>query len=347
MFLHNAWYVAAWDRELTRTPLARLYLDEPVVLFRTEDGTPVALEDRCCHHHMPLSRGRLIGDRMQCGYHGLEFDATGACVKIPAQSRIPPGARVRAYPVVEKWQWVWIWMGDPARADPALIPNYWWADHPEWAVSKPEPFHLQCNYQLVTDNVLDVTHLVYVHQTSIGNAAISDFPVKTEVKDGTVRMTRWIIDRPAPPMYQAAGKFAGNVDRWQIVEHVPPCHSVNFAGCAPTGTGAPEGNRSKGIELLAVSAPTPETVRTTHYFFHFARKFGLGDPAMEKVFTVDFVDVFKEDVAVFEAQQRTMDRTRGAPQIDINVDAAPLAARRLLTAMIEKEQLERLSQAAE
>ena len=139
-------------------------------------------------------------------------------------------------------------------------------------------------------------------------------------------------------MYQAAGKFTGNVDRWQIVEHVPPCFSVNFAGCAATGTGAPQGDRSHGIELMALSAPTPETERTTHYFFQFPRKFGLGDAALDKVFNVDFVDVFREDVAVLEAQQRMMELKPFAPSVSIKVDAAPTAARRRLAEMIAAEQ---------
>lgn len=338
MFLHNAWYVAAWDREVGRAPLARTLLGEPVMLYRTSGGTPVALEDRCCHRDLPLSMGVIIGDEIRCGYHGLRFDAGGACVEVPGQPQVPPGARVRAYPVVEKWHWIWIWMGDPARADPALIPDWWWADHPDWACTRPDPIYLRCNYQLVNDNVLDVTHLAYVHATSIGSAAITEFPLKTEREEDLVRMTRWIIDRPAPPLYQGAGQFAGNVDRWQIVEHRPPCYSVNFAGCADTGTGAPEGERrGKRIDLMALSAPTPETESTTHYFFAFVRAFGLDDPALERVFAEDFVKVFREDVAVLEAQQRMQARKPSAPRVDINVDAAPLAARRMLEALINAE----------
>ena len=337
MYLRNAWYVAAWSREVGREPLARTLLDEPIVFYRTQDGAPVALQDRCCHRHLPLSLGELIGDELQCGYHGLRFDAAGACVAVPGQSAIPPGGRVRSYPVVEKFGWVWIWMGDPACADDSLIPNWWWADHPEWACARPDSLHIACNYRLITDNVLDVTHLSYVHASSIGSAAIAEFPVETEREDGLVRMTRWILDRPPPPMYKAAGGFTGNVDRWQIVEHVPPCFSVNDAGCAEVGSGAPQGNRSQGIDLKALSAPTPETERTTHYFFAFVRAFGLDDPVLDKVFEEDFVDVFREDVVVLEAQQRMMEMKPDAPRIDINVDAAPLAARRMLDEMIAAE----------
>ena len=325
MFLRNSWYVAAWDREVTRALLARTFLNEPVVLYRKEDGTPVALEDRCCHRHLPLSKGRLESDKLRCGYHGLLFDSSGNCVEIPGQARIPPQARVRAYPLKEKYGWIWIWMGDPAKADASLIPNWWWTEHPEWAFSKPDPIHVQCNYQLISDNVLDVTHLAYVHASSIGASSITEFPATTEREERLVRLTRWIIDRPPPPLYRDAGGFKGNVDRWQIVEHVPPCFSVNFAGCKDA-TGR--------IDLMALSAPTPQTERSTHYFFGFVRNFGLNDPDMERVFAVDFVKVFNEDIPILEAQQRMLEHSPGAPKIDIAVDAAPLAARRLLEKLL-------------
>lgn len=329
MFLRNAWYVAAWAREISRQPFARVLLGEPVVLFRRQDGAPVALEDRCCHRQLPLSMGQVEGDALRCGYHGLKFDATGACVEIPGQAKIPPQARVRAYPLVERYHWLWIWMGEPKRADPALIPNWWWADHPEWAFSRPEPIHVRCNYQLVSDNVLDVTHLAYVHASSIGASSITEFPATVEREARLVRLTRWIRDRPPPPLYRDAGDFKGNVDRWQIVEHVPPCFSVNFAGCQDATT---------RIDLMALSAPTPETERTTHYFFGFVRNFKLDDPDVKRIFEVEFVKVFNEDIPVLEAQQRMHELKPEAPKIDIGVDAAPLAARRMLEALIAAEQ---------
>lgn len=339
MFLRNAWYVAAWDREVSKDkPFSRTLLNEPIVFYRQSDGTPVALEDRCCHRHAQLSLGVVVGDNLRCGYHGLKFDAAGACVEIPGQDRIPPDARIRSYPVIERWNWIWIWMGDPAKADESLIPGWWWTTHPEWACTRPDPFHMRCHYQLINDNVLDVTHLAYVHSSSIGSAAINEFPMTTERVDGKVRMTRWIVDRPAPPMYQGFGQFRGNVDRWQIVEHQAPCFSVNFAGCADTGTGARVGNRSgHRIDLMALSAPTPESENTTHYFFCFVRGFNLQDATTEKMFAEDFVRVFREDVVVIEAQQRRMESLPGAPQISIAVDAAPMAARRMLDELMEKD----------
>jgi phenylpropionate dioxygenase-like ring-hydroxylating dioxygenase large terminal subunit len=326
MFLRNSWYVAAWDREVSQRPLGRTLLGEPVVLYRTARGEPVGLEDRCCHRQLPLSMGRAEGDNLRCGYHGLLFGKDGKCVEIPGQDSIPPQARVRAYPVVEKYNWLWIWMGDPARADPALIPNWWWAEHKDWAFTKPGMIPVKCNYQLIADNVLDVTHLAYVHASSIGAPSITEFPGSVEREERLVRFTRWIKDRPPPPMYKEAGGFAGNVDRWQIVEHIPPCFTVNFAGCQ---------DASRRIDLMALSAPTPETDSTTHYFFGFVRNFGLNDPQKERLFSEGMVKVFNEDIPILEAQQRNMDS--GVKRIDIAVDAAPLAARRMLQGLLEKQ----------
>ena len=340
MFLRNSWYVAAWGSEIGDRPFPRTILDEPVVFYRRVDGGVVALEDRCCHRALPLSMGRIEGDGLRCGYHGLKFDHTGACVEVPGQSQIPPGAAVGAYPVHERWGWVWIWMGAPERADAALIPDWWWMDHPDWRVvagNGATPLHMRCNYELITDNLMDVSHLTYVHASSIGIDSISDFPIKTERRDRFVRMTRWVLDRPAAPFYQAAGKFPGNVDRWMITDTDLPCHTVNDVGCAPVGTCAAEGERGQAIEFRVLNAPTPETATSTHYFYARPRRFAQDSAEMDEIFRTQFDAVFIEDKEVLEAQQRRLDMALDATPIDINVDTPGIAVRRLLRAMIEAE----------
>jgi vanillate O-demethylase monooxygenase subunit len=166
-FLRNAWYVAAQADEVGRTPLGRILLGEPVVLFRKEDGSAVALEDRCCHRRAPLHKGKILGDLLQCGYHGFTFDATGACVRIPGQDRVPPSVGVKAYPLVEQHGFLWIWMGERAKADPALIPDFHRNRDPGWkAVGSRLP--IAANYLLVVENLIDLSHVGFVHAKTIG-----------------------------------------------------------------------------------------------------------------------------------------------------------------------------------
>ena len=150
-FLRNAWYIAAWAEEVTDGPIGRRLLDEKVVLYRLVAGAVVALEDRCCHRALPLSMGRMVGDRLQCGYHGLEYDQTGACVKVPGQSTIPADARIKSYPVIERYRWIWVWMGEPERADPSSVPDFHWLDDPGW-VAPTGTFQLKANFQNLIDN---------------------------------------------------------------------------------------------------------------------------------------------------------------------------------------------------
>jgi len=168
MFIKNTWYVAAWSHEVGASNIfSRTIISQPVMLYRKEDGQVVALQDRCGHRGAPLSLGRREGDCVRCMYHGLKFDSRGACVEVPAQERIPPQAKVQTFPVVERHRWIWIWMGDPALADPATIPDTHWLDDPDWR-GLPGYIHYYVNYLLICDNLLDFSHLPYVHPTTLG-----------------------------------------------------------------------------------------------------------------------------------------------------------------------------------
>jgi phenylpropionate dioxygenase-like ring-hydroxylating dioxygenase large terminal subunit len=338
MFLRNFWYVAASAFEVGRNPLARMILGEPVVFFRKEDGTPVAFEDRCAHRHLPLSMGKLVGDTLQCHYHGLRYDASGVCVKVPGQDTIPPGARVKAYPVVERYRWLWIWMGDPGQADPAEITDFHWFDDPAWG-AKTQYLHVKANWQLIVDNLLDLTHLAFVHESTIGNAAlVENAKVRVERASNNVVVTRWIVDSPPPPTFVKAGGFTSNVDRWQIIDFVPPAFLRLDVGCAPAGTGAPQGRRVGGINMRNLNAITPETGTTSHYFWGQAHDWEIHNPATTDMLVDQIRTAFLEDVAVFEAQQRNMALLPGAPQIDINADNGLIQARRILDRIHREEQ---------
>ena len=167
MLLRNAWYIAAWADELGTAPLARRICNEPVVLFRDagraaprRSQTAVAIAPRRC------TSAAIVEGGLQCGYHGLMFDGSGRCVAIPGQSRIPDDARVRSYPVVEKNQLVWLWMGDPAAADPATIVDFPY--HNEAWPNKHDVYPIKGNYMLMVDNLMDLTHLGYLHARTVG-----------------------------------------------------------------------------------------------------------------------------------------------------------------------------------
>jgi len=344
MFPRNYWYVAAWDHEVRRQELSRRTIcNEPIVFYRTEDGTPVALEDRCCHRHMPLSDGNLRGDNVECVYHGLTYDPNGTCIHIPSQTAIPPEARVRSYPVAEKYHWVWIWMGDPALADPAKIEDFHWMDDPGWQ-AKGEKLDLPGNYQLLTDNLLDLTHLQFVHPTTLGTDAIASNPITTEREGDLVRVTRWILDSPPPPFLQKAGGFAPdeNIDRWQIIEFTPPGFVRLDVGGARAGTGATEGDRSHGVSMRNLNAITPETDTTTHYFWAQAHNFKLDDPTVTDLVYRQVHTAFLEDLFVIGEQQNNLTAFGDdlPPAVDFNQDAGGIQARRVIDRILADEQAE-------
>ena len=130
-YQRNAWYAPAQPSEASGTPMRRLILGEPAVFFRISDGEAVALEDRCCHRLAPLSPGQVLGDVIECPYHGLRFDRHGTCTHVPGQATVPARSRVQAYPLLEQYGFFWIWMGDSDRADPARLPDWRWADDDE------------------------------------------------------------------------------------------------------------------------------------------------------------------------------------------------------------------------
>jgi vanillate O-demethylase monooxygenase subunit len=340
MFLRNQWYVAGWASEIGRKPLGRIILGEPVVFYRTQVGEPVAFEDRCAHRHLPLSMGKLLGDVLQCHYHGLRFGPDGRCVRIPGQDQIPPTAKVKTYPVVERYKWLWIWMGDPVLADPTKITDFHWLDDENWG-AKGSYLHVEANWQLVVDNLLDLTHLAFVHETTIGNSALAEHAtVKVTRSPSNVVVTRWIIDQDPPPTFK-------KVDRWQIIDFAPPAFLRLDVGATPTGTGAPEGKRVNGINMRNLNAITPETETTSHYFWAQAHDFDVKNPdTTDKVFR-EIERAFLEDVEVFSAQQRNLNLIPNPPQLDINADTGVIQARRILARMYDEEQAASHATAAE
>jgi phenylpropionate dioxygenase-like ring-hydroxylating dioxygenase large terminal subunit len=340
MFLQNCWYVAAWDTEIGRTPMARTIVGEDVVFYRGEGGAPIALEDRCCHRNMPLSDGRVIGDNLRCGYHGLLYDPAGICIDVPGQPAIPPGAQVKSYPLVERWHWIWIWMGDPALADPDTIPAWDCLDSAEWGRSPGNdstPLRVACHYELSNDNILDLSHVAYVHENSLGSPGLAQFPIETERRDDGVEMIRWGYDLDPPPLFVKYCGLTGKIDRWQSSTLTAPCHCLVDVGFLPAGSG-PDGRDSvAGPRLRVPISTTPETATTSHMFYCQTRNFGIGDDDLTATMRGDFLGVFMEDVTILESQQRIFAARPDAPTVDINVDAPSIAMRAVNRRLIDAE----------
>ena len=338
MFLRNAWYIGMWAKDLAEKPVAKTLLGERLAFCRLQNGEIAALEDRCCHRAAPLSMGEVEGQTLVCGYHGLAFDKTGACVKVPATDRIPPKARVRSYPVEERWSAIWIWMGESDQADPDKIPDLHWLSDPTWAIT-PGYLYLKANYQLLVDNLLDLTHVSYVHKKTIaGDPREATTPTRTERTEDGVRTGRWMIDFKPAPLFAKIGGFTGNVDRWQFVTWAPPATVFLDIGSAETGTGAPEGDRSRGFSIWSNHLITPETETTTHYHFCFARNFKVDDQEMSKLLYEGSLTTFLEDLEMLEAQQLRVNGGALENMIDIPNDAAQLQSRRILRRLIDEEE---------
>jgi len=338
-FVRNAWYVAAWSDELEAdTPRACIVLGDAVVLYRDSQGQPVALEDRCVHRSAPLSIGRVHGDNIQCGYHGLQFDCHGQCVRIPGQSTIPASARVRSYPVVERDGCVWVWMGASRNVDASLITPFPWMRRPGWQQTKLHA-RIECHYQLIVDNLLDLSHLAFVHASTVGSKELADAArVTTETTTQGVRVSRWTLDVPPARTYAQFGKYEGNIDRWQISQFHAPCTFVIRNGSAKAGTGAPEGRGGEQPwEFIVCHGITPESDRVTNYFWAVAHDFGGDDPEGTAEFHRQSHQVIGEDIAVFAAQQRVLEREPDAPIINIAYDAGPIQARRQIDRLLAAE----------
>lgn len=338
MFPRNRWYVAAWDKEVGKTPLARLICDEPVVLYRKADGTAAALADVCPHRLAPLSLGTVEGDNLRCGYHGLLVNGEGACVEMPGQGEVAKKLSVRPYPLVEKYRFVWVWIGDPALADPALVPDFWFCDHPDWTFDG-DMYPMKCDYRLAVDNLMDLTHETFVHPSTIGQPEIAEAPIDTRLEGEEVVVERWMKGIDAPPFWRTFLRRPGLVDRWQICRFSLPANILIDVGVALAGTGAPQGDRSQGVTGMVVNAITPSGPDSCLYFWGMARSFDTNDAGLTERMRASQAQVFMEDLVILEAQQASIARHPGARLTVLNIDAGGAHARRLIEADIRRPAL--------
>ena len=337
MILKSHWYVAARASEVTRTPLARKICGEPLVLYRTEAGKPVAVRNVCSHRRAPLHLGKLVGDLIQCPYHGLRFDGTGRCVLIPGQDTIPDQAHIAGYAAEERWGVVWVWMDASAAADPAAIPSRPWRADPAWNTDNAHYFHVKANHLLMTDNLLDLGHVAYIHAGTIGFDAgvMRKDPLQTEVDGERVRNIRVLEGIEPAPAVKGWGGFTGKVDRVSISDWTPPCNtSILFAN-------RPAGSNEGGVEFHIDHFITPETDETHHYWVLVSRNFRIDDAALSRRIFDDNERVAAEDIEIVEAQQKMIALSPGYADMPIRQDKGLMAAHRILERLARSESPER------
>ncbi|HEY0301971.1 MAG TPA: aromatic ring-hydroxylating dioxygenase subunit alpha [Rhizomicrobium sp.] len=334
----NRWYVAAWSSEVTTQPLERWFLDRPVALYRTEGGEPVALAGRCPHRQFPLGRGRVVGDDLQCGYHGFTFRPDGVCIRIPSHLRPPADCRIASYPVVEKWRWIWIWMGDPAKADASLIPDHGALGLPDPAFEMIADEYLQvkCRYLLLHDNLFDLTHLSFLHQSNIGSDDIGAVVESRRHGEDWVSSERAIKGAACPAFFAPVFDYSGLVDRdFGLTLHYP-CLHAGFDRFYKAGAGQSPASYLGAFRVY--HAVTPATRDTTHYFFASGRDMAKGDPVFTEQIRQGGLAVLKEDVMACEEVERMLATLPSPPkEYPARSDATGLLGRRIFQRMIRDE----------
>lgn len=332
-YLRNVWYLAMWSIDLDPgRVLSRTIIEEPVAFFRLEDGSVAALADQCPHRLVPLSARRLLpGDRVQCIYHGLEFASDGRCVNNP-HGGIPASARVRSYPVLERHTMLWVWMGD-RPANPAAIPDYSCFDEaPPLHVTKRDYIRMEADYELVTDNLLDLSHTAYLHDGILGHQGMAKAEIKVEQVGEAIQVSRNNSSVAVPGLFRdfLPGSPA-TVDKWNTIRWSAPSSMLIDTGVSLPGDDPANGTGFYGTHIL-----TPETRRSTHYHFAAVRwnVLTMGDELNTRI-RDDLTRLRRyafeqEDAPVIEAQQRMLDRP-GAPRpMLLSIDAGPVRYRRLL-----------------
>jgi phenylpropionate dioxygenase-like ring-hydroxylating dioxygenase large terminal subunit len=334
MHPRNSWYAVATSSEVGREPLGRRVLDTGVVLFRTTDGKPVALEDRCAHRPYPLSLGRVDGDRIVSGYTGFVYDARGFCVHVPTQSEIPVGARVRAFPVHEDGVFVWVWLGEPALAGLRPAAATPWLSDPGWATLGDE-WETEADLLLLHENFADITHVAVV-DPYIAPPVLrsSPPPLEVEVTETTVSFSRTYQSAPIP-VWQAEllglpadaehvqreqGAFVTPglwLDRWDV-----------YVDSAP--------NETQVHTFRFTHAVTPIAPGRTRHAWRVSRNFALGEQA-GKVLLPIFTDYYQRVKGILETMQDLLDTDGPRQEVNVSADAAALQVRKIIRNMLADE----------
>ncbi len=341
MFPKNTWYVACSADEVDVNPLGRTICNERIVFYRGMQGKVAALEDFCPHRGAPLSLGTVCEGNLVCGYHGLAMGCDGKTVSMPGQ-RVRGFPPIRSFPAEERYGFVWIWPGDADKADPALIPHMQWHDNPEWAYGGGK-YHVNADYRLMVDNLMDLTHETYVHTTSIGQQEIDETPCKTTVNGDSVVTSRFMENIQAPPFWKAAlraNHLADDVpvDRWQICRFSPPSNIMIEVGVAHVGHGGVEAPNEHKVYGIVVDFITPETDTSMWYFWGLARKFNPLDKALTAQIRDGQSKIFSEDLEMLERQQINQSGYPERKMLSLNIDAGGMQSRKIIARLVAAEQ---------
>lgn len=333
----NCWWVAARSDEVSRQPLGRWFLDQPVVLFRTEAGEAVALEDRCPHRWAPLSKGRLIGDDIRCPYHGFQFDVKGACTRIPTQAAIPQKACVRSYPLREQGPLIWIWMGDAARAADTPVPQLPFLSDPAWNTMGGY-MPVRSNYLLIQENVLDLTHFGFLHADTLEQQGWESGDSEVLVVDQTVGYRKQMHQEPVAPFLgiPLGIGLEQRADRVDWGRFVSP--AVHHAGVDVVDPRPDAGGRVLHFEITHLT--TPESAGRTHYWWSLGHDYGEYTEERRRVLNDLIVATFTQDKDVLEAVQDIIERDErhaDSNEVSVTADRPGLQARRILKTLMERE----------
>jgi phenylpropionate dioxygenase-like ring-hydroxylating dioxygenase large terminal subunit len=336
-FVRNSWYVAGWSRDFGDELRALEILGQRLVIFRISSGAVKALEDRCPHRLLPLSKGKRIGDTIQCGYHGMTFSAEGQCVRVPGQANTPKSAYVETFPIQERHGIVWIWMGDHELADvdaifdmPEFIAQGWHAHH-------GDALHIKANYLNVAENLVDPAHVSFVHPTTLGSAASEDVPVHVSTGNEVISAWRWIKDSAPVGFFQQFGGFSGNVDRWHYYDlHLPSTAVIDF-GSIDIKFNCAEEDRDQGVRIFALHFVTPVNENYTIDHWMHLRNTSLGDEAASAQMDAMFKIAFAEDQAILEAVHESEQQPQRRKPIRIAIDKAPSVYRKRIRDLIAEE----------
>jgi phenylpropionate dioxygenase-like ring-hydroxylating dioxygenase large terminal subunit len=347
--LRNAWHVAGWAAEITEGVLARRTVcDERLVLYRGSNGKLVALQDRCAHRWAPLSMGRVEGTGLRCMYHGIKYGSDGHCVELPGQEKAPTALCVRAYPIVERHRLAWVWPGDAARADENLIPDLGMLDDPQWRLYHGH-LEYEANYALVNDNLLDLTHVNFLHENTLGR------PVQTAAA-GEVRppLARSADAQRLESGVRREGWYPGgrlvatprgtpDGDLWVRTDFLVPGLYISRGGIYAPGTaaactGSPPQSRHRALcDGLAVHAVTPMTARRTRYFY--LQAFRASDASEEETEAIWQIskEAFLEDVRMIEGQQQNIATHPGLRLAGIAADRSLVMFRGLMKTLLARD----------